>query len=252
MRILGTVRLSYVDSVNKPNVLKAAAQLKNASRGSWCLVRAYDAVSKKETNDMKKKHKAAMNKLPRAQQVPFKAPSPTVSEKAGFILFMDNKLVIFYTNDLAHTPTEDILNATSESCIAAVRGLVGVRRWIKDVDIFHRSLLQVPVMILIYNIFMSGVDRLDQQRSTNPIRRREKRVSRTVFGLIFDTAMANGYSLMQQSKLDLNEDFTMTLADFKHKVATQLVQPFLMEKAEKSKKRKGVERVVENIYAADV
>jgi len=40
--MLGTVKLNLIDAVNKHNVVKALDMLKDASRGTWYLVAAYD------------------------------------------------------------------------------------------------------------------------------------------------------------------------------------------------------------------
>ena len=42
--LIGTMKGNFIDSYNKPKVTEALALLKDAKRGSWLLVRAYDAT----------------------------------------------------------------------------------------------------------------------------------------------------------------------------------------------------------------
>ena len=44
-----------------------------------------------------------------------------------------------------------------------------------------RSTISVPEIVASYQMFMNGVDRMDQRRSTNPTQRREKRIYMSVW-----------------------------------------------------------------------
>jgi hypothetical protein len=90
-----------------------------------------------------------------------------VAECAGYVVFKDSKVLVFYSNDLALTPTEPILSAQNESAVEAVRGLAVIKRWCGH-EVFHRTKLKVPAIVAAYNMFMNAVDRMDQIRSTAP------------------------------------------------------------------------------------
>ena len=249
VKIIGTIRTNFLDSTNRVNVLKGIAQIKDKARGTWMLIRAYDRPGKKNIDALKKKHKENQKELPINEQSVFEPPQKTVSEKAGYVLFMDSKLVIFYSNDLAETPSADFLSDESEDAIYCVNGLAAIKRWVKGIDIFHRSVFIVPSLIAAYNKFMSGVDRMDQRRGTNAIRRKEQRVDRTVFSLVVDLSISNAYALLQQYKEDNKED-CITFRTFKTRVASQLIQLHLDER-KKRKKPVGSEAAANNIGSID-
>ncbi len=54
-------------------------------------------------------------------------------------------MVVFYSNDLALTPTEPILSAQNESAIEAVWGLAVIKRWCGN-EVIHRTKLRVPLL----------------------------------------------------------------------------------------------------------
>jgi hypothetical protein len=84
-------------------------------------VENYDALKRQHTN--------AQNSLPKAQRSPFFPPLTQIAEKAGFVVLKDNKVVIFYSNDLAATPSQPVMDATSEEAVRAVNGLCTIQRW---------------------------------------------------------------------------------------------------------------------------
>jgi hypothetical protein len=87
---------------------------------------------------------------------------PCVAEKAGFIVFKDRVVVLFYSNDLTYTPSSPIAEPNEET-IRCVHGFASLKRWIGG-ETFHRTELKVPVAIVVYNLFMNSVDRFDQMR----------------------------------------------------------------------------------------
>lgn len=145
-------------------------------------------------SELKKQHEAKEKKKPRNERVPFQIPLGPKSPNCGYILWKDSKLVMFYTNDLAHTPSEDILHDTSEEAIRCVNGLGPLHRWTVT-EMLNRTVFHVPAPIVAYNMFMNSVDIMDQIRSTNPTRRNEKRLSMTMFTLVFDLAVHNAFAL---------------------------------------------------------
>ncbi|ETM98514.1 hypothetical protein PPTG_24601 [Phytophthora nicotianae INRA-310] len=68
----------------------------------------------------------------------------------------------------------------------------------KDKDrMMHRRVFMAPTIIAAYNFCMNAVDRVDQLRSINPIRRREKRLSMTMFTWLMDIAIINAHTLVK-------------------------------------------------------
>ena len=127
-RLLGTVRMNVVDAVNRPAIKKGIECLQRSERGSWLLVHTLD----KPTG--------------RGEEV-------TRAEKTGYILFKDKKVVVFYTNDLAETPRQDV-EGSSEFTLKCVHGLAPLQRWIGN-EAMTRTTLQVLCSIVAYNLFMN-------------------------------------------------------------------------------------------------
>ena len=78
----------------------------------------------------------------------------------------DLKLVIFYTNDLARIPSEEILVGTSEEVILCVHGLGPYYCWVGNNVLFGR-MFQVSAPNVANKMFMKTADIMDQQMSTN-------------------------------------------------------------------------------------
>ena len=89
-----------------------------------------------------------------------------VADKCGYIVWKDRKEVVFYTNNLIDTPTKDFLHSAketdSEEAIRCVGGLEYVERWDEECRNI-RKLFLCPVFIALYNLFMNGVDCVDQR-----------------------------------------------------------------------------------------
>ena len=198
--ILGTVKLLNTDGRNKAVIEIAKSEIKDAERGSWRLTQVFNKDG-------------------------------SVAQNAGYIVFKDRAVVVFYTNDLASTPIE-LINSPNDTSIACVRGLAPLKRWIGN-EAMHRTVLMVPVPIVAYNIFMNGVDRFDQYRSTNPMTRKERRVPLSIFTFLLDASVQNAFAIRKtidpQSSCDYRE--------FKRFIAEQLVIPYLNEKKNQSVRR---------------
>ncbi len=80
-----------------------------------------------------------------------------VAENSGYIVLKDSKVVTVYRNDLATTPSQPILDPTSEEAVMAVHGLGGIKRW-TGTEVLNRTTLQVPAIICAYSHFMNSVD----------------------------------------------------------------------------------------------
>ena len=218
--VIGTVKFTNVDGSNRHQLKKAIQELADLPRGQWKLVRAYNKVENLKT--LQQAHAREQSKKPKAQRVPFVYPEDSVAEKAGYIVWKDSKVVVFYTNDLASTPPSAILDGTDEDAIFCVNGLAELERW-TGTESMSRTKFMVPSIIVAYNIFMNSVDRMDQLRSTNPTRRREKRVEMTIFTLLLDLAVNNAFALYNKMWPDLSS--SVTIREFKRNICEQLVLP---------------------------
>ena len=97
-----------------------------------------------------------------------------IQPNSGFIMFKDTKIVLFYSNELASTPFERICNSGDQRSICAVHGSVQTERWL-GYETIGRSRFSCLAIIASYQLFMNGVDHVDQMRSANPTNRVEKR-----------------------------------------------------------------------------
>jgi hypothetical protein len=105
--------------------------------------------------------------------------------------------VLFYSNDLCENPEEPILLGTDERAIRCVGGLAKISRW-TGTENLHRTDFFVAAPIVAYNMFMNGVDRMDQYRATLAAQRREKRVHKTMFTFILDLSITQAYAVYQK------------------------------------------------------
>jgi hypothetical protein len=149
-----------------------------------------------------------------------------VAECAGYIVWVDSKLVIFYSNILQSTPLKPILDGHDEEVIACVRGLGKLHRWVGN-EIMHCTCFKVPSIIVAYNAFMSGADCLDQKRATNATKRREKKVYMSIFTYVLDLACTQAHSLFvsTQNKTKVHEKL-FEFVEFKRQIAQDLVTPW--------------------------
>lgn len=231
--LVGTVKFTNVDAINRIYLSMAIQEMKNEPRGTWMLVRAYNKT--KNTDELRKKHNIEMKSKPINERVPFTPSADTVATKSGYVIWKDSKIVIFYSNDLKATPSNAILKCTSGEAIACVHGLANLERW-TGVESLHRTTFQVPSFIVAYNLFMNSVDRLDQRRSTNPTRQVEKKLHMSLFTLYLDLSVHNAYALFQ--KIDPSMATKVQYREFKRRIAEQLVAPFLTILENKQANRK--------------
>ena len=145
-----------------------------------------------------------------------------VARNAGYIVYKDSKIVIFYTNDLAQTPSKPILYSTDAEAVTCVHGLAKLKRWTKK-DIYHRTKYMVPSIIVAYNIFMNSVDRFDQYRQTYITQRRERRVTMSIFTFLLDASIYNAYAIYQQLYISEQRSKAMEMKEFRRILITQLV-----------------------------
>ena len=90
--ISGTCHLNVIDKVNKVGVKQAIDLLRDKQRGSWALVHVFNAPIDMAAN-------------------------------CGYIVYKDQKDVVFYSNDLADTPNElVVIGNEDEHAITCVNG----------------------------------------------------------------------------------------------------------------------------------
>jgi hypothetical protein len=142
---------------------------------------------------------------------------PCVAENAGVIVFKDQNVVTFYSNDLAYTPSSPIAEPNEET-ICCVHGLASLKRWIGG-ETFHCTELKFPVAIVVYNLFMNSVDRFDQMRATNISARQEKRVPMFLFTFLLDASIHSAFALLKE----IDPEKASDMKEFKRTVAAQLV-----------------------------
>jgi hypothetical protein len=116
-----------------------------------------------------------------------------------------------------------------EEAIKLCRGVAKLHRW-TGTEVLNRSSFLVPAPIIAYNMFMNGVDRMDQLRSTNITQRREKRLYMTMFTMCLDLAIHQAYCLYNATHPNVNERKHKCLQSFKQQVAIFLVEPLLNKK----------------------
>ena len=228
-RILGTVRPNLIDATNRVLVMKALEMAKSKERGQWILVSAYD--KHEDVQKLKKQHVAAQKKIKNPKErVPFKPTHGLKAEYAGYIIFIDKKPVIFYTNDLKKTPPEDIMHGEDERAQECVHGVCTVHRWTGS-EYMYRTQFQVAAPIAAYNIFMNAVDRMDQRRIYHPTRRSEKRVTMTLWTYIIDLCCHNAYAVL--GVIDKQRAQKTDFREFKRCIVENLVMPFLQIRTQK-------------------
>ena len=218
IKVIGTIKLSNVDGVNMQRLQNAKKTIEDMPRGSWVLLQCLTVQKNKPTKATKYKK----NKTTSTRKEKDKRESLVVAPNAGYIVYKDSKIVIFYTNDLAQTPSKPILYSTEAEAVTCVHGLAKMKRWTKK-DIYHRSEYMVPSIIVAYNIFMNSVDRFDQYRQTYITLRRERRVTMSIFTFLLDASIYNAYAVYQQLNISEPRSKVMDMKEFRRIVITQLV-----------------------------
>ncbi|OWY97847.1 hypothetical protein PHMEG_00031521 [Phytophthora megakarya] len=102
MRTLGTVRISLQGKWNANELEASKTRMDEEVRGSWELVAAVD------------------KKLSAHLHTPYEA-SVAIAPNAGYIVYRNKQTVVFYTNDLAGTPSARALHQMQYSYVEAWR-----------------------------------------------------------------------------------------------------------------------------------
>ena len=198
----GTVRYSYVGTDDKKYVDKVLKLLSpdNIPRSSWYLVAVHD------------------HKNPRSKAL-----------NCGYIVYKDNKLVIFYTNNLQGTPSRYILKGENVEAVKLVHGLGEILRYDKSKYTVNKKVYLVPNIIVAYNLYMNNVDLVDQRRKATYTQRKERKIYMSFFHLILDYAVNNAYALYKWALDHSNgtNDIRVykDLGTFKKEIGMQLCIP---------------------------
>jgi hypothetical protein len=155
----------------------------------------------------------------------FVPPLDRPAEKCGCIIFKDSKLVLFYTNDLLENPAEPVLLGSDAQAVQCVHGLAKLSRW-TGTEVLNRTDFLVAAPIVAYNMFMSGVDCMDQYHSTLATQCKEMRLQMTLFTYLLDLAISQAFALHQKMASD-QRDKPISFFNFKRKVCEQLVTPWM-------------------------
>jgi hypothetical protein len=148
-------------------------------------------------------------------------PLDSIAEKAGYIVFKDSKVVIFYSNDLMENPPEPMLPGTDDRAVQCISGLAKISCW-TGVENLHRMDFLVAAPIVAYNMFMNGVDRMDQYHATLPTQRKEQRLHMTIFTFILDLSITQAYAIYQK-KADEKKDSKVSFFEFKRSSCQSLI-----------------------------
>ncbi|ETO65316.1 hypothetical protein F444_17356 [Phytophthora nicotianae P1976] len=185
MRLLGTVRLNLV---SKPAVKASIERVDASERGRWELVG--EVRLEPGWMEKQKKHPTNQRRLPKAQRTTYE-PVIVQAEKAGYVIYKDKGYLLYQ-----RTPSQPTLPSTYPEAVLCCHGTYPIQRWTED-RMMHRRVFMAPTIIAAYNFCMNAVDRVDQLRSINPIRRREKRLSMTMFTWLMDIAIINAHTLVK-------------------------------------------------------
>jgi len=231
--IIGTVKFTNVDGTNRYYLSRAIETLKDASRGSWAVVQVFN--KHRNYDQLRGQHAAQQRRVPAKDRTPFVPPLDSVAERTGYIVFKDSKVVLFYSNDLVQTPPEAILLHHDERAVQCVGGLAKISRWTGS-EVLHRTDFYVAAPIVAYNMFMNGVDRMDQYRATLATQRKEKRIYMTIFTFVLDLSISQGYAIYQKAMSSQNRGMHPYF-EFKRRICQSLIKPWNMSKVSPSTAR---------------
>ncbi|KAJ8528656.1 hypothetical protein ON010_g14673 [Phytophthora cinnamomi] len=228
------------------DVAAAVARVGVGERGSWELVAAVDPEPGWE--EKKKAHQKTQRRIAKAYRTEYK-PAILQAQRAGYIVDMDRKVVIFYANDLKATPSALTMASTSQEAVFCCPGTYPIQRWTDD-RMLHRKISMAPTVIAAYNLCMNAVDRVDQLRSTNPIRRREKRLGMAMITWLMHLAIVNAQTLINAVQPDAAKG--VSLREFKRRIADVLTSSEKQNKRRREmQQKKRATEILEEIVGMD-
>jgi hypothetical protein len=226
-RIIGTVKFTNVDGTNRYHLSKAMELMKDMPRGSWALVQCFDKHPDYER--MRSQHASQQRRVRASDRTPFVPPLSNAADRVGYIVFKDSKVVIFYSNDLVENPEEPILLSTDERAVRCVGGLARISRW-TGAEVLHRTDFMVAAPVVAYNMFMNGVDRMDQYRATLATQRKEISVHMTIFTFIMDLCITQAFALYRKM-CDERGARVDSYFNFKRNICSSLISPWRNSRA---------------------
>lgn len=88
----------------------------------------------------------------------------------------------------------------------------------------YPSIIEVPSIVLAYNMLMNGVYRFDQLRASHETERKEMRVTMSILTFLLDAIIINEYALYRTIPVEEGEG-RFSLREFKRQIAESLVRP---------------------------
>lgn len=114
------------------------------------------------------------------------------------------------------------MEEVSSYTVECEHGLAQLESW-RGEKVLNRTEFMVPTVIVAYNRFMNGVDRLNQVSSSYAICRREKRMCTSIFPFLLDAAIQNAYCLLDLNKTDQSKH--TEFRELKRVIAKHFVLP---------------------------
>lgn len=143
------VSFNNIESFNLPSVKIETEEVKNESRGTWRLFKSFNRPPPTAARRGRQRFGAVKTVW-----------APNLAKNCGFIVWKDLNVVLFYCNDMEGTPTVPVM----EPCDLSrnfVQGITSITIWMENKSM-NLSFIELPSLVLAYNIFMNGVDWFDQ------------------------------------------------------------------------------------------
>lgn len=210
MKICGTMHHNYIYSINKANVKRAISFLANADQNSFKIIQAIVSLP-------------AKGPPPRGLRTSDLRSQLDVMQNVGFVVCNDKKDVIFFSTDFNGTLSEIIVDGCSPEGAILGYGLEPVICGTGEQNL-HRNTLNIPSTVAAYNLFMNGVNHIDQLRATLSSRRKEQRISLSLFCRILDLPINKGFDLyksLRENNVSLTQ---MNLTSFKRCIIESLIR----------------------------
>lgn len=124
-----------------------------------------------------------------------------------------------YTNDSAATSEEPVQGPT-EQAILCMKSLGFLQRW-NGGEFLRQPMLQVPSIVVAYNLFMNAVDRFDQLRSIAPMTHCERGVTMSMLTFVMDVWIINAHAILNAIRTP--GESIIGIGEMKERIVAQLV-----------------------------
>jgi hypothetical protein len=108
----------------------------------------------------------------------------------------ESNLVLFYTNDLLENPPEPMLLGRDERTLRCVYGVAKLFHWTGD-EVLNQTDFYVAASIVANNMFMNGIDCMDQHHSTLAMQQKVLWLHIALFTYLLDLATCQAYAVHQ-------------------------------------------------------